>query len=131
MLNVETNSSNLETDISHIDFRLNTINKNIVLLQSNVDRLTQIIMSSSVDKMSLYNAQAESLRTLALYNDNYQRLLDLKFKYRTEQDDLSLKSFKLNADSSGTSHNELIQALSKLGNINSFSSIKYEKDESI
>jgi hypothetical protein len=94
-------------DILHIDDRLTVINKNIILLQSNVDRLTNLILSSSnkppssgggslqqtpaQDKTRYYTVQNEALKVLALYNDNYQRLLDLKYKYRTAHGEFKLK----------------------------------------
>lgn len=115
----------LFNDINHIDSRLDKINANIVLLQSNVDRVTQLILSSTStqpqDRGKLYAIQSDILRTLALYNDNYQRLLDLKFKYRAEHDDFRLKTSKFteielkrNIQEADISYNSVILALNKL-----------------
>lgn len=121
----------LNSDISHIDLRLDKINANIVLLQSNIDRITQLILSTSPvqqpqqkqqpDKSRLYSIQADILRTLALYNDNYQRLLDLKFKYRSEHNDFRFKTIRLievelkrNLQDADISYNSVILALNKL-----------------
>lgn len=84
----------LKHDIDHIDFRLGTINKNIIILQTNIDGISQTLLTgnlSQTDKNKLYMIQNDLLRTLASYNDNYERLLGLKFKYRSEQDDFTLK----------------------------------------
>jgi len=141
----------LDNDIAHIDSRLERINANIVLLQSNVDRLTQLILNSSgpsqnqVDRSKLYSIQADILRTLALYNDNYQRLLDLKFKYRSEHNDFRVKTarfteieLKRNIQEADISYNSVILALNKLseqvGTNNSPSSkfqLNFDKDEEI
>lgn len=122
--------SGLDNDITHIDSRLDRINANIVLLQSNVDRITQMILtanpttqpnSNQSNKSQLYSVQADILRTLALYNDNYQRLLDLKFKYRSEHNDFRLKTarfneieLKRNLQEADISYRSVITALNKL-----------------
>jgi hypothetical protein len=123
-------SGGLDNDIAHIDSRLDRINANIVLLQSNVDRITQLILtanpttqpnSNQPNKSQLYSVQADILRTLALYNDNYQRLLDLKFKYRSEHNDFRLKTarfneieLKRNIQEADISYRSVITALNKL-----------------
>ena len=69
----------------------------------------------------MYSVQADILRTLALYNDNYQRLLDLKFKYRSEHNDFRLKTarfneieLKRNLQEADISYRSVITALNKL-----------------
>lgn len=127
MLDTEFKSefTGLHNDILHIDSRLDKINANIVLLQSNVDRITQLILSNTStqpqDRGKLYAIQSDILRTLALYNDNYQRLLDLKFKYRAEHDDFRIKTSKFteidlkrNIQEADISYNNVILALNKL-----------------
>lgn len=122
----------LDGDIAHIDSRLDKINSNIVLLQSNIDRITQLILSTrpnlqqssgstQPDKSKLYSIQADILRTLALYNDNYQRLLELKFKYRSEHNDFRLKTERFNKielvrnlQEADVSYHNVIMALNKL-----------------
>jgi len=143
----------MDADILHIDYRLDKINANLVLLQSNVDRLTQMILNSSApsqvqnqpNKGQLYSVQADVLRTLALYNDNYQRLLDLKFKYRAEHNDFRIKTvrfseieIKRNLQEADISYNSVIMALSKLSDHivtnNSPTSkfdLNFDKDEEI
>jgi hypothetical protein len=143
----------MDSDISHIDYRLDKINANLVLLQSNVDRLTQMILNSSgpnqtpnqPNRGQLYSVQADVLRTLALYNDNYQRLLDLKFKYRAEHNDFRIKTvrfseieIKRNLQEADISYNSVIMALSKLSDHivtnNSPTSkfdLNFDKDEEI
>jgi hypothetical protein len=93
----------------------------------------------------LYSVQADVLRTLALYNDNYQRLLDLKFKYRAEHNDFRIKTvrfseieIKRNLQEADISYNSVIMALSKLSDHivtnNSPTSkfdLNFDKDEEI
>lgn len=116
---------NFDDDISHIDDRLDGINANIVLLQTHIDRLTQLILNANnQDRNKYYSAQSNILKTLALYNDNYQRLLELKYKYRTEQGEYKLKTRKfieielkrIDQSEDSISHTQLIQSLSKLAN---------------
>jgi len=139
----------LQNDIAHIDLRLDKINANIILLQTNIDRITTLILNSvsnqNQDRGKLYSIQADILRTLALYNDNYQRLLDLKFKYRAEHDDFKIKTSKFteielkrNIQEADISYNNVILALNKLSeNIGSNSNelpkfqMEFDKDEEL
>lgn len=117
---------NLLKDLEYIDSKINTINKNIILLQSNIDRLTDLITNATDTKAKgqYFNIQSDILKTLSMYNDNMQRLLDLKFKYRTEQDDLTFKTnrfihvelerVKSDIAKSSSAHNDVIAALTKL-----------------
>lgn len=125
-IDFEKDFENFDNDISHIDDRLDKINSNIVLLQSHIDRLTQLILtaSSNQDKSKYYSAQSNMLKTLSLYNDNYQRLLELKFKYRSEQGEYKLKTRKFieielkrleqTDEGSTISYNQVLQSLTKL-----------------
>lgn len=144
--------SGLDKDITHIDSRLDKINANIVLLQSNIDRITQLILtanpttqpnSSQPNKNQLYSIQADILRTLALYNDNYQRLLELKFKYRSEHNDFRLKTERFNKielvrnlQEADVSYHNVIMALNKLSeNVTTSQSapfhLTFDKDEEL
>lgn len=93
--------NNLRTDIDHIDSRLIDITKNINLIQSNIDRVTNIILhfnsqQSQQQKIgTYYSIQGDLLKTLTGFNDSYEKLLNLKFRYRSEQNDLSLKTIRL------------------------------------
>ena len=127
----EKEFTNFDNDVDHIDDRLDRINSNIVLLQSHIDRLTQLILSTSSnqDKNKYYSAQSNVLKTLALYNDNYQRLLELKFKYRSEQGEYKLKTKKYIEielkrieqleEGESVSYNQVLQSLSKLASATS------------
>jgi hypothetical protein len=142
-INFKSEFSGLEGDINHIDLRLDRINGNIVLLQTNVDRLTQLILqASSQDKSKFYSVQSDILRTLSLYNDNYQRLLELKFKYRSEHNDFKMKTtrfteieLKKNLEEADVSYNTVLVALNKLSqnlnpDVQKFQ-LGFEKDEEL
>jgi hypothetical protein len=142
-INFKPEFSGLEGDINHIDLRLDRINGNIVLLQTNVDRLTQLILQASAqDKSKFYSVQSDILRTLSLYNDNYQRLLELKFKYRSEHNDFKMKTtrfteieLKKNLEEADVSYNTVLVALNKLSqnlnpDVQKFQ-LGFEKDEEL
>lgn len=161
MSNIEdfqTDLDDLELDISHINDRLNNINKNMILLQHNIDRLTNLILHSSnsqvnanqgqgstqqkINPTNYYTIQNEALKVLSLYNDNYQRLLDLKFKYRTSHGEFKLKTRRfievelkrLEAGSdTDMSYNQVLKALSKLSTTNDNTALNFDfnKDEII
>lgn len=86
---------NLKSDIDNIDARLIDISKNSNLLQSNIDRMSNIILNTNTQQNQnlgkFYAIQTDLLKTLTGYNDNYEKLLNLKFKYRSQQNDLTLK----------------------------------------
>lgn len=117
---------NLVKDLEYLDLKINSVNRNIIFLQSNIDRITAIIDDAEDNKLrsQYYGIQNEMLKTLALYDNNMQSLLDLKHKYRKEQDDLSVKSqrflhielerVKSDIAKSNTSHTEVIETLTRL-----------------
>lgn len=159
MSNIEdfqTDLDDLELDISHINDRLNNINKNMILLQHNIDRLTNLILHSSnaqananqgpisqkTSTSHYYTIQNEALKVLALYNDNYQRLLDLKFKYRSSHGEFKLKTrrfieLELKRLESGSdnemSYNQVLKALSTLSTTTDNTALNFDfnKDEII
>lgn len=137
----KNNFENLDFDISHIDIKLDSINKNIILLQNNIDRITNLLINTKnpQDRIKIYEIQSNALKTLALFDDNYHRLLDLKYKYRTEQDDLSIKSkrlvfielVKINKEIEDESHIELMKKLSALSAQKTDLSFDFKDDELI
>lgn len=124
---------NLVKDLEYIDLKINGIGRNITYLQTSIDRMGVIISDAEDNKLRshYYSIQTEILKTLAMYDSNMQSLLDLKFKYRREQDDLSVKSqrflhielekVKSDIAKTNSSHMEVIDALTKLlsGKVNS------------
>ena len=145
----EKEVSDLDFDINNINTRLDQINSNIILLQTNINRLTAIILntSSGADKSSYYKVQSEILKTLSLFNSNYQQLLDLKFKYRTQKNEYKLKISKyfeielkkIDESESEVPYSNVLRALNKLASSidstepNTSNSVKlsYEPDEII
>lgn len=128
---------NLENDINNIDDRLTEIKKNMVLLQSNIDRLTNFIINTSLNNsFKLYFIQNNMLQTLSNYDSNYERLLMLKYKYRNEQSDLTLKILrfyevelkKINSqlDNEDINYRQVMESIKNLSN-----NFVYDKDEEI
>jgi len=87
------NFKSLDDDIQHIDMRLAHINKFIVNLETQVNNLRALIANdtNSAKRGSYYTLMNTCVELNARYEDLYLRCLDIKFKYRKEQDDLGHK----------------------------------------
>jgi hypothetical protein len=128
---LEEHKNNLTFDIDNIDLRLIYITKNMNLIQSNIDRMTNIILNfkqsnnSNTNIGSFYSIQSDLLKTLTGYNDSYEKLLNLKFKYRAEQNNLSLriirfyqlemKKLENDLQDDDVNYKSVLNAISKLG----------------
>lgn len=93
MSEFKTRHENLVTDISGVDRRAGEIQKNISTLDIQVENLKNLIKgeTDSGKKGKLYGLLNECLELLAKYHDIYLKCLDIKHKYRKEEDDLLLK----------------------------------------
>lgn len=141
---LEESKVNLKNDIEAIDIRLIDITKNINLLQSNIDRMTNILINTNHQQNQnmgkYYSIQSELLKTLSSYNDNYEKLLNLKFKYRSEQNNLSLRIIRLyeiemkrvynNLDSEEVNYKSVMNAISNMGADNK-PVLEFDEDEKI
>lgn len=128
-----------ENDIKNIDIRIDKVNKNIILLQANIDRVTKLILNSNTtDKSMFYKIQTEALKTITLLNNNYQQLLDLKFKYRTQKSEYKLKTaryidieLKKLEQSSQSDEMSYMSVLKALNNLSANITTNKEEDESV
>lgn len=124
----ELNLENLKIDIEHIDLKLQNIQKHVTVLESSITKLYNQINSSKIqNKVPYYNAYNRALETLILMQGNYQKYLDIKFKYRKEQNDLRFKVIhmlkidlqKINAENDELTTSKLIEVLRQISSINS------------
>jgi len=93
----DSNLTNLDNDISHIDVRLSHIQKFIVSFEAQVDQIKTIIKNTSdaSKKANLYGILNNSIELNARYEEIYIKCLDLKQKYRKDQSDLNYKVVRL------------------------------------
>jgi len=89
--------TNLERDITHIDNRMSHIQQFIINLTSQIDNIKQLIKSdpNAGKKGQYYQLMNTCMEINARYEDLYIKCMDLKQRYRKEQDDLKLKLSKL------------------------------------
>jgi len=88
---------NLEEDIQNVDARMAHLNKFIVNMETQVNNLRALIANdtNSNKRGSYYTLMNTCVELNARYEDLYLKCMDIKYKYRKEQDDLSHKVKKL------------------------------------
>lgn len=92
---------NLNTDISYLDIQISAVQKHIITLESTITYIEQSLNNPSnknnpnFDRTKLYNILNKTLEILSYYHSNQQKFLDLKYKYRKEQDDLKYKIVRM------------------------------------
>src|SRR6056297_2060870 len=88
---------NLEEDIQNVDSRMAHLNKFIVNMETQVNNLRALIANdtNSSKRGSYYTLMNTCVELNARYEELYLKCMDLKYKYRKEQDDLSHKVKKL------------------------------------
>lgn len=97
----EKSYENLDTDIKYLDMQISSLQKHILGLESTISIIEQTLNNPvnknnpTFDKAKLYGVLNKTLEILPLYHSNQQRFLDLKFKYRKEQDDLKYKIVRM------------------------------------
>jgi hypothetical protein len=93
--------SNLNTDITYLDMQISSVQKHILALESTIAVIEQALNNPqnknnpNFDKTKMYGVLNKTLEILSLYHSNQQRFLDLKHKYRKEQDDLKYKIVRM------------------------------------
>lgn len=106
-LEFDENNSNIGHDINDIDVRISDIQGHILTLENAINNIdNQIKQNQGMNFHSqnqqllskLYGAMNKSIELLSLYQRNISDLLNLKFKYRKEQDDLKLNINRLHID---------------------------------
>jgi hypothetical protein len=94
-------NENLQQDIIQLDLQISSIQKHIITLESTIIAVEQALNNPankgnpSFDRNKLYAILNKTLEILSMYHSNQQRFLDLKFKYRKEQDDLKYKIVRM------------------------------------
>ena len=109
-LEFQDNFESLQTDITHIVLRQQAIQLHLTSLDSTVARIETFLQQTSPSnvkavasgqttsptaKTHLYNALNRSLELIAKFNDSYNKLLELKLRYRQEQDNLQYKIVRM------------------------------------
>jgi len=124
---LDSNFANLGSDISAIDIKLSEIEQLILDLKNTVNRTQVAIRTAKAgDKTALYRVVNSTMEILSSYYQNYQRFLEIKYRYRKEQDDLTFKTahfiqIELKKIESGAdaSHYDVIEVLKKLASMDS------------
>lgn len=91
------NFQSLKEDIEHIDIRMQHINKFIVNLETQVNNIRALIANDEnpAKRGSYYTLMNTCIELNARYEELYLKCMDIKYKYRKEQDDLNHKVKKL------------------------------------
>jgi len=93
----EDKYQNLKDDIESVDARMLHINKFIVNLETQVNNIRALIANDENPNKrgSYYTLMNTCIELNARYEELYLKCLDIKFKYRKEQGDLSYKVKKM------------------------------------
>lgn len=88
---------NLERDVNHVDARMKHINDFVINLETQVNNLRALIANddNSSKRGHYYTLMNTCVELNARYEELYLKCLDIKFKYRKEQDDLQYKVKKM------------------------------------
>lgn len=91
------NFQSLKEDIEHLDTRMQHINKFIVNLETQVNNIRALIANDEnpAKRGSYYTLMNTCMELNARYEELYLKCMDIKYKYRKEQDDLNHKVKKL------------------------------------
>lgn len=92
---------NLSSDINYLDLQVSAVQKHILTLESTINFIEQSLNNPTnknnpnFDRNKLYGILNKTLEILSLFQSNQQRFLDLKYKYRKEQDDLKYRIVRM------------------------------------
>jgi len=88
---------NLARDVDHVDARMKHINDFVINLETQVNNLRALIANddNSSKRGHYYTLMNTCVELNARYEELYLKCLDIKFKYRKEQDDLQYKVKKM------------------------------------
>lgn len=88
--------NNLEADIKHVNTRLDHVQQFVLLFENQIDHLKNLIKNDKGGKRAHYYTLMNSAMDLnSRYEELYIKLMDLKHKYRKEEDDLNIKVAKM------------------------------------
>jgi len=118
----DSNFDNLRQDINTIDLMLSSLQKHILVLESQQTSIENAIKTANqtgADKTKLYGILNRIQDLLSRYYDNYNRFSETKYKYRKEQNELNFKvtrllEIELRELNKGTNANELNELLKSL-----------------
>ena len=95
----DDNSLQLVNDIIDIDRTISNVKKHILTIESSMSSIESSIQNNKqltpADKSKLFQVINKLAETLNLYYTSLQRFMDLKYKYRTEQNALKYKVIRL------------------------------------
>jgi len=90
------NLDKLDVDISKVDAKLSDIDQLILDLKNNVNRAQAMLNNAAPsDKVSLYKVINSTMEMLNNYYQTYTRFMEIKFRYRSEHDNISYKQAHL------------------------------------
>jgi len=130
--NLDDNFSNLNKDIVAVDVKLSELDQIILDLNNTCNR-TQLMIQSSKgsDRASLYKIVNSTMELMSTYYQTHQRFLELKYRYRKEQDDLTYKTahfiqieLKKIDSAASASHFDVLDLLKKISSMDNSSGAK-------
>jgi len=90
---LSNNLTELSSDIVKVDNKLSDIDQLILDLKNNVNRAQQLLHTAAqADKVNIYKIINASMEMLATYYQTYNKFMELKFRYRSEYDNMSFKT---------------------------------------
>lgn len=95
----EENAQQLADDIVDLDKTISNVKKHIFTIESSMSSIESSIQNNKsltpADKSKLFQVLNKLAETLNLYYSSLQRFMDLKYKYRTEENGLKFKISRL------------------------------------
>ncbi len=121
------NFENLNYDIIHIDQKLQNIQGHVTVLESKIQQIDNYINSNknntNVDLGKSFGAYNKAYELLSFMQKSYQVYMDLKFKYRTEQNGLRYKLHRMDEidkkkieEIDGLNSSDIVSAIGRLMN---------------
>jgi prophage DNA circulation protein len=119
------NFENLDSDIIHIDGKMQSIQSHITALESKILMIDNYIQNNQknavVDLGKSFAAYNKTYELLSFMQKSYQIYMDLKFKYRTETSGLKYKLYRMDEidkkkmiESDELNSSDVISAISNL-----------------
>jgi len=123
--NLDGNFTNLKDDIVAIDIKISDLDQLILDLKNTITRTYAAIRTAkSNDKGPLYRVINSTMELMSGFYQNHQRFLELKYRYRKEQDDLTFKTahfiqieLRKIESQADASHFDIIEVLKKIASM--------------
>lgn len=121
------NFENLNYDIEHIDQKLQSIQGHVSVLESKIQMIDGYISlnknNTNIDLGKSFTAYNKTYELLSFMQKSYQVYMDLKFKYRTEQNGLKYRLHRMDEidkkrldEIEGLNSSDVVSAISKFMN---------------